>query len=79
MKDYYQCLCLLQTTMVPQVLTLTDKPDIQGLERFAAFKDGFWINEDLELCLPDAGKYWIPPSQILIIKRIELPPEEDQQ
>lgn len=35
------------------------------------FKDGFWINNKFEFTTDLGGKYWIPPSQILYIKKLE--------
>ena len=37
----------------------------------SAFTEGFWINEEKQLAAWSIGKYWIPPSRILFIERVE--------
>jgi hypothetical protein len=37
-----------------------------------AFKDGFWITEDLAFTKGHDAKYWIPPSRILYVEKVEI-------
>jgi hypothetical protein len=39
-------------------------------EGIAAFRDGFWINEQLEYSNESDVRYWIPPHQILYITKL---------
>jgi hypothetical protein len=39
-------------------------------EGIAAFRDGFWINEQLEYSNGNDVRYWIPPHQILYIAKL---------
>ena len=32
-------------------------------------KDGFWLDEDLNISTDENGKYWIPVSQIILIEK----------
>ncbi len=38
-------------------------------EGLGSFKDGFWISEKMELVKSVDCKYWIPPSQIVLIEK----------
>ena len=35
------------------------------------FKDGFWIDENGVLSNQTSGRYWIPPSRIYYIEKVE--------
>lgn len=37
---------------------------------FKELSNGFWINEQHTLVREDRGKYWIPPSRIMVIERL---------
>lgn len=36
----------------------------------ANFKDGFWVNKDLEHSNASDVLYWVPPSQLLYIEKV---------
>lgn len=38
-------------------------------------KDGFWITKQFVPCHERQGHYWIPPSQLVLIEKIDSPPE----
>jgi hypothetical protein len=42
----------------------------------AGISQGFWVDVDLEWCVLSKAKYWIPPSQIQYIVKVEI--EEGQ-
>lgn len=67
--------------MVSRERTMTgieDNPEIDALSRFGAFINGFWIDENLQLCTVEKGKHWIPPSAICLISRYDEPEPADQ-
>ena len=35
---------------------------------FNEIKDGFWLDQNRNLCREDRGKYWIPGGQIVTIE-----------
>ena len=35
------------------------------------FKDGFWIDSEGRLSNQTSGKYWIPPSRIYYVEKVE--------
>lgn len=37
----------------------------------ADIKDGFWVNNKFEWCVVADQKYWIPPSQIKYVDKVE--------
>jgi hypothetical protein len=41
-------------------------------------KDGFWITQQFVPCQESQGHYWIPPSQVILIEKINQPPEVRQ-
>ena len=43
----------------------------QSEEGVDAFSRGFWITESLVYTKGSDAKYWIPPSQIMYIEKIE--------
>jgi hypothetical protein len=42
-------------------------------EGLAGFNKGFWITEQLKLTKGGDCKYWIPPSQIILIEKGAMP------
>ena len=48
-----------------------DNPDIPAHSGLQAFAHGFWVDENYHLCLPSDDKYWIPPSAIKQIEKLE--------
>jgi hypothetical protein len=40
------------------------------------FAQGFWVNDALEYTQGDDCQYWIPPSQIRYIKKVDVPEVE---
>lgn len=38
-----------------------------------AFKDGFWLNNDLQFTKGSDARYWIPPSKIDYVAIDEVP------
>jgi hypothetical protein len=38
---------------------------------FEEINKGFWIDEQHQLVRENRGKYWIPPSQIEVIERLQ--------
>ena len=52
---------------------VNDNPDIGGQSLYGAFRNGFWINEAGELVGWEDGRYWIPPSAILMLERYDDP------
>lgn len=49
---------------------------VAGLQRKYAIvpsimdvKDGFWVNDDLKYTTASDNRYWIPPSQILCVRK----------
>lgn len=57
MKTTYRCHFQLKAR-------LHTKNYVYSEEGIGAFKDGFWINRDLQLTKSDDCMFWIPPSQI---------------
>jgi hypothetical protein len=46
-----------------------DNHHVESDEGIAAFRIGFWINDDIKLTKGADAKYWIPPSQIIRIEK----------
>ncbi len=43
-----------------------------GQDGIHAFINGFWITYDLKFTKGSDCKYWIPPSQILYVEKVEI-------
>lgn len=37
----------------------------------AFFENGFWVDKYFEICVASRSKYWISPSQILYIEKVD--------
>ena len=37
---------------------------------------GFWITQQHAMCQERQGHYWIPPSQIVLVEKRNVPPTE---
>jgi hypothetical protein len=48
-----------------------DNPEISAHRGMHAFKEGFWVDRDWKLCSASDDKYWIPPSMILMIEKLD--------
>lgn len=33
-------------------------------------KKGFWVSEERQLCRESQGRFWVPPSMIMLIERL---------
>jgi hypothetical protein len=44
---------------------------IESQYEFKELSTGFWIDEQHQLVRENRGKYWIPPSQIEVIERLQ--------
>lgn len=47
---------------------MVDSPN--GIQEFS---HGFWVNEELQLCPQSQDKFWVPPSAITHITKVETP------
>lgn len=63
----FKCYCYFYGHGTRERLVV-DIPEGRGV---ADIKDGFWISKDLKWCVLSDVEYYIPPSQILLIKHRE--------
>ena len=50
---------------------------VYSSEGIQAFKDGFWIDMEMELTYGEDAKFWVPPGQIIYITKDSMLPKED--
>lgn len=44
---------------------------IEAQYDFKELNNGFWIDQQHQLVREDRGVYWIPPSRIMVIERLQ--------
>lgn len=58
-ETFYNCVFNFRDTIVR----------VDSTKGIDAFRDGFWINSDMEYTVGSDCKYWIPPHAIKFIEK----------